>query len=390
MPLRSKEATFGGMHILAALVVICSLVACKKDSALKKLEDFFEYRPYTIDTTIRVTSKAKDSVFQSVIPFNFTPENQGYGFPAFIELGPKRLIMAVTQYSSVSDFLAARIVAKESNDGGKTFGPEYVLQENIGGVQTGSPSFLRTGTDEIWLFFLVKNSPSSCNVFYKVSTDNGETWGTPVRINTMEGYHIVNNARVIKSGNRIIVPVAYTSDINRYYDRQGVFCYYSDDFGSSWQLSSRMGSTIPLMEPGVTQLSGNELIMNIRSANGKILFSRSMDNGKTWSTPVMSAIDSPEAPGTMYKLGNNKLMLVWNNNNGSGPPDMRYSNRQPLTLSYSSDNGRTWSESLNVEWARGVDYCYAACYEYDGHVYLAYNVRPHSGLRIYTKMIKLR
>ncbi|GEP89452.1 BNR repeat-like domain-containing protein [Chitinophaga terrae (ex Kim and Jung 2007)] len=367
-------------------------VSCRKDSGFKKLDVLFDYVPYDVDTSIKVIGNAKDSLIIGSKPFISTPEFMGYGFPSSISLGQNKWLMAVNRYSTVSDFKSANIVAKLSNDGGKTWGDEYVLQQNIGAVQTASPSFVRINATEVWLIFLVKHDTKNCDVYYKVSKDNAQTWGEPKKINTLQGYHVINNSRVVKLGDRLILPVAYTVDINKYYDKQGVFCYYTDDYGSTWQMSKTLASTVPLMEPGIVAISATELIMTLRSNNGKILFSRSMDKGITWSNPVLSAINSPESPSSIYKISRtNQLMLIWNNNGVSPNPDMKYSNRQPLTISFSSNNGKTWSNAYNVEWLKDADYSYVECIQNSSGVYLAYNVRPHGAeMKINTKLIKLQ
>jgi sialidase-1 len=352
------------------------------------LDALFDYISFETDTSIRLIGAPGNRTLTNQTPFRYTDEFNGYGFPTVIALDSNHLLMAVSRYHKVTDWGTVDIVAKESQDNGKTWGEEIVIQSNVGNIQTAAPSLIKIKGDSIGLFFSVKHSSESCDVYFKVSTDRGKNWGNLTKINTIEGYNTMNNNRVIVANKRIIIPVGYTTDVNHYADRMGVFCYYSDDHGKSWSVSKTLATTIPLMEPGVVQIGkSSELLMVIRSTAGRIVISRSNDLGVTWSRPVLTNLISPESPSTICTLDNSdKLALIWNNNKFVDPV-LRYSNRFPLTVAFSSDHGRTWEDGYNVEWLSNSDYSYPAFFQNNKKTAIVYNVAPHGSQRILTKMV---
>ncbi|WP_346316646.1 sialidase family protein [Chitinophaga sp. YIM B06452] len=368
-----------------------SLLSCKKDSPqqLKKLEDLFSYSKYSVDTTIRLVDTARNRTLVNRAPFVANDNFNGYGFPTVLVLDKDHLLMAVSRYVKLTDWGTADIVAKESFDNGQTWTDEVVIQKNIGNIQTAAPSLLRINDTTIGLFFSVKNSASSCDVYFKVSGDNGRQWGEPRKINTMEGYNTMNNDRVIKAGTRIIIPVGYTTDVDHWSDKSGCFCYYSDDEGATWQRSKTISTTVPLMEPGVVRIGEtNELLMVMRSVAGSIIISRSYDLGYSWTTPTLTGLQSPESPSTISQVkGTDKLVLAWNNNKFNFA--YRYTNRFPLTVAFSSDKGKTWKNGYNIEWLSSIDYSYPAFFQNENKTYFFYNVSPHGSKRILTRLVEI-
>ncbi|MDZ7692682.1 MAG: sialidase family protein [Balneolaceae bacterium] len=79
----------------------------------------------------------------------------------------------------------------------------------------------------------------------------------------------------------------------------------------------------------------------------KYTFSRSYNNGITWTKPKRSNLNSPASPATLKRIPNtDKLILVWNNN--SGDVWSGYS-RTPLNITISSDGGETWGQNIKLE-----------------------------------------
>ena len=110
----------------------------------------------------------------------------------------------------------------------------------------------------------------------KSSADNGETWSNPQMINTIKNVyqHSANNRSILLSSGRILLPMAIGGTDSSNY----IFCYYSDDFGDTWQ-SSKMyyANNNLLYEPSIQELVNGKLIMTIRNSSGKIIFATSND-----------------------------------------------------------------------------------------------------------------
>ncbi|MCI4345793.1 MAG: hypothetical protein L3K07_03460 [Thermoplasmata archaeon] len=193
------------------------------------------------------------------------------------------------------------------------------------------------------------------------STDGGITWDTPVGIaGTAAGGSIDKPWAAVdqKSG---YVYVAYTDDGNG----SQIFFQRSTDDGATWStpLSVSVGGS------GSGSVRGVELVVDpwggvdaewINQSSAAISFSRSTDHGESFTTPklIATAISeftspSPDAfraytlPGMgVQDYANNpysgRLYVIWQNGSGAaaGSP--------AVTLTWSSDNGTTWSSSVSV------------------------------------------
>ena len=217
--------------------------------------------------------------------FLATPANPRYTEGSVVELLDGSLLFATTEFfSSGSDFAKAHIVAKRSADGGQSWSKSRVVQENTGGMNVMSATLRRINAsqlgDTIALFYLEKDSYSDLHCFVRFSTDEGASFGDPVQVTQGSGYHVVNNDRVTQlRDGRLIVPVAYTSDV-REENHFISICYYSDDSGRTWK---RGADSVDMpkrgaMEPEVIELNDGRLMIILRNQLGAIaasLFERS-------------------------------------------------------------------------------------------------------------------
>ncbi|MCA9438945.1 MAG: HEAT repeat domain-containing protein, partial [Candidatus Omnitrophica bacterium] len=197
-------------------------IASAKDRLVEMLED------ENLDTRIRAAQSllvlaqpapadATEIIAREVFPAS--EKNPRYSEGSILQLRDDRLLYATTEFfESSSDFAKARIVAKESADGGRTWGPQRVLQENVGDRNVMSVTLRRLknpvwGCPPIGLFYLVKNSMTDLQVFLRTSRDEGATFGDPVQVTDGPGYRVMNNDRVtLLSSGRLIAPVASTPD----------------------------------------------------------------------------------------------------------------------------------------------------------------------------------
>src|SRR5690606_37120060 len=119
-----------------------------------------------------------------------------------------------------------------------------------------------------------------------------------------------------------------------------IYVLYSDDLGNTWKKSHVLGHKgVAMLEPGIEYISKNELLMTIRLNLGSILFARSTDFGLTWKFEDSNFL-SPSSPQKMLRLhGSDSLLLVWNNTDKDAWK--HFGNRNPLSLAFSKDKGRT-------------------------------------------------
>lgn len=299
-----------------------------------------------------------------------------------VPLGDGSLLAAWSEfYGGNRDDSAARISARRSSDGGRTWGKRFTLRENTGAENVMSVSFVHLATDELLLFYLEKHSREDLDVLVTRSDDDGRTWGAPVLVTPEAGYHVMNNARVLRtSAGRLICPVATTE---RVWEKGHTFrtvCYLSDDAGRTWR-RGRGEVTAPkrgAMEPGLIERADGRILQTIRTQTGRQWASLSDDGGDTWSEAAPWTVVSPEAPATLASLPDGSGWLLVHNpsldtNNSHG------GRRTPLVAALSKDEGETWSAPTMIESDPEFTYSYTSVDFLEGRVLLTYYVADAKG-----------
>jgi sialidase-1 len=317
-----------------------------------------------------------------------TEQQPRYSEGSILPLADGALLYAVTEFvGGGSDFSSARIVARTSRDGGRTWSESRVLQEQTGKQNVMSVSLLRLAdpTREaapIGMFYLVKNSPADLKVCLRVSHDEAATFGEPIVVTSAPGYHVMNNDRVVRlASGRLLAPVASTEDVfktNHFVSQ----CWISDDGGLTWRQGKgsvdapRRGA----MEPEVFEQPGG-VGMIVRTQLGHIAYSHSGDGGETWSEPQPWSVPAPEAPATVRRIpATGDLLLIWNN--AYTPGAGHGGKRTPLTAAISSDEGRTWKHVRDLENSLQQTYAYTSLIFVGGRAVMSYYVAEESSGRI--------
>jgi sialidase-1 len=290
-------------------------------------------------------------------------------------------------YGGSEDNAAARISAAKSTDGGRTWSERYTLQENTGQSNVMSVSFLRSSTSGHLLFFyLQKNSSSDLKVYARRSVDDAKTWGEPVQVTPEEGYHVMNNARVIQlQKGRILAPVSTTAEVKGGNELFRTVVYYSDDDGRTWRRSQNM-LTAPkrgAMEPGLVELEDGGVMQILRTQTGLIWRAFSDNGGDFWTAAKPWSIRSPESPSTLVRLpGSGDWLLVRNPNVEWKDPEKTVLGanhggaRTPLVGAISHNEGKTWSTPREIETDPAVTYAYTSITPHGDRVLLSYYYFP--------------
>lgn len=291
-----------------------------------------------------------------------------------IELNEGLLLLGVARKNGASDFARGEIITMASSDAGRTWSDEPTLVQSafddVGDLM--SISFART-TRGLHLFFLGRGPKPTedTRVYQMLSTDEGKTWNKPQRVSERRGYHIVNNARVIRTASgRLIVPCAYVpGDIHQLYKQQSIHCFLSDDDGQHWTVSNTLAiENEPLMEPGVVQCADGSLYMSIRTQAGVLYEARSRNNGTTWADLGPTRLASPAAPSTVVRLPDrDDLWLFW-----CDRAKANWKGRSRLVFASSKDHGATWSERRVIEDDPQHSYAYTSFTWVKEHALLTY------------------
>jgi sialidase-1 len=291
----------------------------------------------------------------------------------FVRLKSGRILFIYTHFTGGSGDAASAILAgRHSDDGGKTWtDKDEVVVRQIGKQNVMSVSLLRLADGRIALFYLVKNSLADCRPFVQFSSDEAATWTEPKACVAEPVYLVLNNNRAVqlvagKHAGRIVLPVARH---NRAGDKPGfhrgvVTCYLSDDAGATFRKSdaelegpdeSRSG----LQEPLVVERGDGSLLMLIRTDQGVLYRSESMDGGMTWTPAGPSDLASPLSPASVARIPTTgDLMIVWNDH--AGIDSKLKDKRTPLTVAISSDEGETWTLRKTLYAEPDGWYCYTA------------------------------
>jgi len=285
-----------------------------------------------------------------------------------IALKDGTLCLAYTRFTGGGgDNSTAHIARRVSADGGETWSEDEVLIENEGKENVMSVSLLRLPSDELLLLYLVKNGWDDLKAYVRRSSDEMATLSDRVCATPEEGYHVVNNGRLLQlSSGRLIVPASLhpcpEGKREGWVSRGTALCFLSDDEGRTWRscrsrLEAPPESKSGLQEPGVVELLDGRLLMWMRTDMGSQLESFSQDGGETWSEAHPGPLASPLSPATIKRVPwGDELLAVWNDHSGAHPyPEGR---RTPLCFALSDDDGRTWRPSKVLEADPDGWYCY--------------------------------
>ena len=381
------------MYRLKSIAILCmihSLFSCSKEEInIINDEISFHYgliqrnpilleNEFTKIDLYSPTITMKDSISNIAVIKNtiFESGYMGfqYGYGDIISLDNGQLMVVCERSKSLDDFDPGQLIIARSKDNGSTWSNiQEIKNEALNFINVTHPSLINIGNGHILLFFGVKFSVERIDIRYKESFDNGITWSKDklVGSNDEQGYQIINNARVVYENNRIIIPVSIPHNNNAIYESiegLSVFYYYSDNLGITWNKSKCYSSNLSLLEPGITYLDENELLMNIRTNIGYTLFARSYNNGNSWQF-VTSDIKSTSSPQTIFKINNSdNLIMLYNNSSKGG-------NRNSLSIALSKNKGHSWLNLGIIEENSNKDYhlSYPGIYVKDENIYIIYN-----------------
>src|SRR5262245_44415407 len=215
----------------------------------------------------------------------FTAGEEGYHtyrIPALIlTKGGTVLAICEGRKTGTGDHGDLDLVQKRSTDGGNTWGPLELIQEEGGTakVTIGNPCpVVDEDTGVIWFPFTRENHA----VFMMSSNDDGRTWTKPreitadVKLKDWNWYATGpgNGIQLMrgKYKGRLVIPcdhrVGANKDDKDNWDKAGrSHIIYSDDHGQTWKLGG--ATDFGMNECAVVELADGTLMLNSRSYRGK-------------------------------------------------------------------------------------------------------------------------
>jgi predicted neuraminidase len=230
------------------------------------------------------------------------------------------------------------------------------------GTPTYNPVLFRTSNNLLWLFYKFGPSPTSWTGGYLTSTDDGKTWACPVHL-PAGLYGPIKNKPVILSDGTILAGTSVES-----YHSWSCWVERSTDNGRTWTRHGPIvvpGVERGIIQPTIVPLSSHRLRMFVRATEqiGQICYSDSPDGGLSWTAAKLTSLPNPNSGIDAIKLKDNRLLLVYNRSR---------TERTPLNVALSEDDGLTWKDFLTLESGPG-EYSYPAVIQTsDERVHITY------------------
>lgn len=201
------------------------------------------------------------------------------------------------------------------------------------------------------------DSPGAIVPTYAVrSTDGGKTWTGLTKLHN-DWTGMIRDMIETKDGT-----IVFTSMMMRHNPgRHTVLTYASKDDGKSWLQSNiidlgGVGHHGGVMESTLIELKDGRLWMLLRTNWGYFWETFSEDRGLTWKNIGVTSIAASSSPGLLRRLKSGRIVLFYNRPYLQGENDYPtrggdgfYSEvpiswqREELCISFSEDEGKTWS-----------------------------------------------
>lgn len=238
------------------------------------------------------------------------------------------------------------LVLRRSADGGRTWLPLQVVQQE--GIETiGNPApVLDRDTGRVWLLFCRNND----RVFETHSDDHGVTWSARRELTSTVkradwGWYATGPVHGIQlrrgpRAGRLVIPCDHNTTTNFAH------VVYSDDHGANWYIGGSVAGVGGMRpnECAVVELTDGRLALNIRDQNGggdRRIVAYSSDGGGSFGTPFHDdELIDPRVQGSILRLeatdqGDGRDWILFSNPAST-------TDRVQMTIRSSFDETRSW------------------------------------------------
>jgi hypothetical protein len=219
------------------------------------------------------------------------------------------------------------------------------------------------------------DTPGNNEIYYKKSTDSGETWASSKRLTWTSGASRWSDIAVDLLGRLHVVWCDSTSGNEEVYYRR------STDGGTTWSTTRNLSLAVgACRDPAVAvDSSGGIHIVwdSITPGNWEIYHKKSTDGGSTWSATRRLTW----SPGNSYVPfisadASGDLHVVWYDDQ-PGNYEVYYKN--------STDGGDTWSTSERLSWNSGRSEYPVIAVDPLGNLHVAWDDDTPGNYEIYYK-----
>lgn len=226
-----------------------------------------------------------------------------------------------------------------------------------------NPAFFRAPNQEIWLIYTSQvsrqegkdNMQFTSIIMVQKSSDEGKTWGEPEVLFAKEGTFSRQAIQILSNGRWIFAtwlcvesPEGLTNDPTEFQ--------ISDDEGRTWKAVA-MPESNGRVHANVLEVSKGHLVAFMRSRFADHVYkSESFDFGDSWSIPEATVLPNNNASISAIKLATGEIALAYNMNAAAQAEFGKISwpgLRNPVVVSVSEDEGKTWPVGRIFESAEG-------------------------------------
>lgn len=229
------------------------------------------------------------------------------------------------------------IYYKRSTDGGLDWGPDIRLSNGSGDSYAASIAVWNDNVHVVWH----DTRDGNREIYYKQSLDNGETWSDDIRLTTDLAYSWRPSIAVEGECVHVVWQDERSGNSDIYYK-------VSTDNGNTWSDDERLTYTSTVSQYATVAVSGSNIHVawtdNLPS-HGTIWYVRSIDNGNSWGSGLQLSeynecyYPSIAAEGEIVHLG-------WNDGRpGLGSYEVFYKR--------SIDNGSNWGPDKRLTFCSG-------------------------------------
>ncbi|MAX23110.1 MAG: neuraminidase (sialidase) [Phycisphaeraceae bacterium] len=221
---------------------------------------------------------------------------------------------------------------------------------------------LYVDNDTVHLWFKVGKPIPLWRTYAMTSEDWGKTWTTPRELvpGDKGGRGPVKNKPINLVSGALLAPASIevgatpSTETGEAKDAAwDAFVDRSEDGGQTWQRSELVpydhqntkGEGV--IQPTLWESQPGKVHMLLRSGDGWVYRSDSDDDGKTWCQAYPTDLPNNNSGIDVAKLNDGLLALIYN------PVGGNWAGRSPITLSFSTDNGRTWTRQLDLQTVEG-------------------------------------
>ncbi len=213
-------------------------------------------------------------------------------------------------------------------------------------------------------------------IYYKKSTDGGATWGTSKRLTWTSGSSLGPTLAVDPSGHLHAVWDDSTPGNEEVYYKK------STDGGDTWSTAKRLTSTSGNSSEAslVADPSGHLHVAWYDSTPGneEVYYKKSTDGGNTWSTAKRLTWNSGSSRRPVLAVDpSGHLHVVWYD---STPGNWQ------VYYKKSTNEGSTWTESKRLTWSSGFASDPALAIDPSGHLHVVWYDSAPGHFEIYYKM----